>query len=480
MDTLGERAAAWVRRIRSLFSRRFDDELADEMRMHLDLRRQALIDDGMDPREAKCEARRLFGNPTVLRERSRDAWGFATVASFWRDLEFGARLLLRHPAQSGAIVLTIALGAGLNARFLAVNAVFFRSPDISNAHEVVRLDDGKPNAGLSYPDYVDYRDRAAAAVDLAAFGQVDVTVRLEGTDAPVVERAGIASGNFFDVLGVRPIHGRTFTGRDDLPPLGTAVVVLSEAYWARRFNRDPGVVGRSIELNRRPFTVIGVVPASFRGVDPPGGPPFVRGVWLPLWTLPLLDPGNRHLVGRTMGWGMQAVGRLHPGVSLDRTKAQIGAAGAMLDREFPGARHARTPWISPITDIDTRLFVGPVGLALAGAVPRHAARPAHRLGQRRRPVARAGERAQPRDCDPPVAWRWTAAYRAAVPDRGPPPVAGGHHARHARSLLGPASDRAIGLTAASCDFVRARRPRARLSLALAAMVAIATGLVPAL
>ncbi len=121
-----------------------------------------------------------------------------------------------------------------------------------------------------------------------------------------------------------------------------------------------------IELNRRPFTVIGVVPASFRGVDPPGGAPFVRGVWLSLWTLPLLGPGNRHLVGRTTGWGMQAVGRLRPGVSLDQTKAQIGAAGVTLDREFPGTRHARTPWISPITDIDTRLFAGPVGLALVG------------------------------------------------------------------------------------------------------------------
>ena len=149
MDTLGERAAAWGRRIRSLFSRRFDDELADEMRMHLELRRQTLIDGGMDPRDAEYEARRLFGNPTVFRERARDAWGFASVASFWRDLGFGARLLLRQPAQSGAIVLTIALGAGLNAAlFLAVNAVFFRPPDITDAHEVIRLDDGKPNAGL--------------------------------------------------------------------------------------------------------------------------------------------------------------------------------------------------------------------------------------------------------------------------------------------------------------------------------------------
>ena len=123
MDTLGERAAAWIRQVRSLFRRRFDDELADEMRMHLELRRQVLIDRGMDPRDAEYEARRLFGNPTVLRERSRDAWGFASVASFWRDLGFGARLLLRHPAQSGAIVLTIALGGGLNAAlFLGLRA----------------------------------------------------------------------------------------------------------------------------------------------------------------------------------------------------------------------------------------------------------------------------------------------------------------------------------------------------------------------
>jgi hypothetical protein len=246
MGTLGERATAWVRQIRSFFSRQFDDELADEMRMHQELRRQALIDGGMDPREAEYEARRLFGNPTLLRERSRDAWGFASMASFWRDLGFGARLLLRHPAQSGAIVLTIALGAGLNAAlFLAVNAVLLRPPDITRAHEVIRLDDGKPNAGLSYPDYVDYRDRAAAAIDLAAFGGVDVTIRLEEAGAQIAEsfRAGLASGNYFDVLGVRPIHGRTFTGREDLPSLGTAVVVLGEAYWARRFNRDPASWG---------------------------------------------------------------------------------------------------------------------------------------------------------------------------------------------------------------------------------------------
>ena len=137
------------------------------------------------------------------------------------------------------------------------------------------------------------------------------------------------------MLGVQPIHGRTFTGPEDLPPLGTAVVVLGEAYWARRFNRDPGVVGRTIQLNRRPFTVIGVVPASFRGVDPPGGPQFVRELWVPLWTLPLLKPGDRRLIERTTGWGLQAVGRLRAGVSLDQAKAQIGAASATIDREFP-------------------------------------------------------------------------------------------------------------------------------------------------
>ena len=140
--------------------------------MHIELRRQALVDDGMDPREAEAAARRSFGNVTSLRERARDERGLPSVASFLQDLRFGVRLMTRNWLHSAAIVATIALGAGLNgALFLVFNAAFLRPPDVAQASEVVRLDDGRPDSGLPYPDYVDYRDRAGAAIDLAAFSR---------------------------------------------------------------------------------------------------------------------------------------------------------------------------------------------------------------------------------------------------------------------------------------------------------------------
>ena len=337
--------------------------------MHIELRRQALVDNGMDPREADAAARRSFGNVTSLRERARDERGLPSVASFLQDLRFGVRLMARNWLHSAAIVITIAFGAGLNgALFLVFNAAFLRPPDVAQASEVVRLDDGQPDSGLPYPDYVDYRDRASAAIDLAAFGRIGVSVQIGRADARTAERvsSGLASGNFFDVLRVRPLYGRAFGGKDDLPPLGTPVVMLGEAYWTRRFNRDPSVVGQSIDINLQPFTIVGIVPGSFRGVEAAGsGKPFVPEMWVPLWSLPLLEPGDSKLVARTMWWGLQIIGRLRPGASLDQARAQVTTVAATLDREYPGQRRERAPWVGRVTDLDGRIFFGELGIVLA-------------------------------------------------------------------------------------------------------------------
>jgi hypothetical protein len=221
-------------------------------------------------------------------------------------------------------VLTIALGAGLNgALCLAINAAFLRPPDLAHAEEVVRVDDGRPGAGLTYPDYVDYRDRAARGVNLAAFAGLRLTARVPGGGAPHRVLSITVSGNYFDVLGARPLLGRTFTGAEDLPPLGTPVVVLGEDYWARRFNRDPDVIGKTIELNLRPFTIVGVVPAGFRGIEQPGSAPHRERIWIPLWTRPLVRPGDRLLLQRDAWWELQIAGRLlrgfhRPGAPGDR------------------------------------------------------------------------------------------------------------------------------------------------------------------
>jgi predicted permease len=192
-----------------------------------------------------------------------------------------------------------------------------------------------------------------------------VDIRHEGERDTSRASASLVSGNYFDVLQVRALHGRTFTGDDDLPPRGVPVAVLGEAYWTRRFSRDPSVVGRTIDLNFQPFTVIGVVPAAFRGVEPPDGLPYVRDIWVPLWNLPALQPGEIMLRGRTNWVGLQAIGRLRPGVTADQARAQIGAVAAALDREYPGQRNRRVPAVLPLTAFDPRTLRGEAGLLLA-------------------------------------------------------------------------------------------------------------------
>ncbi|MPY89112.1 MAG: hypothetical protein GEU99_14445 [Luteitalea sp.] len=234
-----------IRRLLSFFHRnRLDDQLSEEIQLHLELRRQALIDAGMSPAAAEYEARRQFGNATAIRERTRDQWGSPAVDAFFRDLGFAARMMAHSPGLSGVVILAIALGAGVNAAlFLLLDNMLLRTQDIPAANRVVWLDDGRPLLGPTYPDYVDYRDRASAAMDLAAYAMTEVAARPRADDERTSLRAVLASGNYFSVLQARPTLGRTFGPAEDLPPLGTASVVLGDAYWNRRFNRDPNVLG---------------------------------------------------------------------------------------------------------------------------------------------------------------------------------------------------------------------------------------------
>jgi putative ABC transport system permease protein len=351
MQTLLRRVSAWFRR------HRLDHDVAEEIQLHLELRRQALIDDGMAPAEADREARRQFGNVTVIRERTRAEWVSPAAAALVQDVRFGARVLTHNPGLSLVVVLTIALGAGVNAAlFLLLNNMLLRTPDIPGADRVVWLDDGKPLLGPTYPDYVDYRDRTDAFADLAAYAMWEVAARIDGVEQPISLRAVLASGNYFAVLRAQPAIGRPLGPADDRPPLGTPSVVLSDAMWTRRFNRDPGVLGRTIEINFKPFIIVGVMPRSFTGARAPNGNPFVPDVWLPLWCVPSLEPGATRLVQRTAWWGLQSIGRLRDDVSIAQARTQVSAVAAALDREYPGQRWTRAPWVSAVTAIDPRVL----------------------------------------------------------------------------------------------------------------------------
>jgi predicted permease len=363
-----------IRRLRAFLRRdRLDDELAEEIGTHIQLRQRALIEQGWPEAEAAAEARRQFGNVTAVREQSRDHWGSALLTALGQDVRFGVRMIARTPALSAAVVLTIAFGAGLNgAVFLQLNDLFLRPPDLPNADTLVWLDDAS-----TYPDYVDYRDRVPA-IDLAIFGGGSRTAKpapaegfrgaTGGSDAAPLSIV-FASGNFFRVLQTPAALGRTFEPSEDRPPLGTAVAVLSHAYWTRQFNRSPEVLGRTIDLNGKPFAIVGVMPPGFSGARPPGSLAFTPDVWVPIWCHPLLEPGSTFLQGRTMWWGLQPIGRLREGATLAAARGQLAAVAAALDREYPGQRAMRAPWTWRSTDFDTRALRGQEAatLGVAGA-----------------------------------------------------------------------------------------------------------------
>ncbi len=215
----------WLRRLLArLRRRRLDDDLAEEIQLHLEQRRQSLIDGGMDPRLAEREARRLFGNQTVITERARESWTIPGLSSVAQDVRYAARVARRSPGYAAAVIITIALGTALNgAVFVVINAFMLRPPEVVDIDRVVRLDDGRRALGPTYPDYVDYRERVADAMELAAYAGIRLDARIDSAhESRERVTAVLASGNYFDVLNVRASVGRTFDGRADLPPLGTA------------------------------------------------------------------------------------------------------------------------------------------------------------------------------------------------------------------------------------------------------------------
>lgn len=351
---------------------RLDDDFAEEILEHMALRRDALIEAGLDPRNAEREARRLFGNQTVITERARELWTVPLLSSLALDLRFAFRLLVRNPLHTAVVIGMIAIGTALNgAVFVMMDAALLRVPDVPQVEQVVRLDDGEPAVGVTYPDYVDYRDRTSSALDIAAFAAMRVNARLDRAGDSLDERvtALLASGNYFDVLKVAALRGRIFDGTFDLPPAGTAVAVLGETYWERRFNRDENVLGTTITLNHQPFTIIGIIPASFRGVELFGASnPAVRELYVPLWSRPLLGPAETPFVERTTWWGLQTIGRLRPGVGIAQARQEVATAAAALDREYPGARDRRAPRVTPVSKFDVAQLRGEPGLLAAAAV----------------------------------------------------------------------------------------------------------------
>ncbi len=254
-----------------------------------------------------------------------------------QDLRYAMRTLMRAPAFTTVVVLTLALGIGANtAIFSLINEVLLRPLPIEDPDRVLRVYTSDFSSGVygtsSYPDYVDFRDQSDAIADLAAFafsGPVNLSVGETAERVPSV----LVSGNYFRVLGVAPAAGRLFLPDDDITVGAHPVAVISFGTWQRRFGGDPAAVGRSIAINGNPFTVVGVLPEKFTGVQVGSFPE----VWLPITMYGQALPffAGRPILDARGGRWLYTVGRLEPGATVAQSQTEVSAIMARLAEEYP-------------------------------------------------------------------------------------------------------------------------------------------------
>jgi putative ABC transport system permease protein len=306
-----------------------------EVEAHLQLEADRLRAEGATEEEARAAARRAFGNVTRARERffERGRWGWWDQLS--RDVRFGLRTLRSNPGFTAIAVLTLALGIGANSTIFSwINATLLDPvPGATGTDRIVSVTRGGTvdAAGeFSYPDYVDLRDRSRSFSGLIAFDTRPVD--LTGTGKPLRVWGTVASANYFDVLGVHLLLGRGFTAAEGLKPEGAPVVVLGYPLWQTRFGGDPSIIGRTININRHPFTVIGVAPAAFQG----SLTGLRTDLWVPLMMERELVSSADRLHDRGSNW-LMSQGRLAPGVSPEQARQELNLLMQQLVQQFPDA-----------------------------------------------------------------------------------------------------------------------------------------------
>ena len=310
--------------------RKLYDDLSEEMRLHVEERAEQLAREGMSPEEAAREARRAFGNRTLIEERSRAVWQWPTLESIWSDVRFALRVLRRSPGFAAVAILTLALAIGANAVvFSILNGLILRPLNVPEGQSLYAIQRGSETYIVqSYPDYLDLRDRNRSFDALAAYTILQAGLDT-GKDPSHVWLYGV-SGNYFDALGIEPYLGRFLHASDERGPNSAPYIVLSWAYWHSHFQDDRGVVGRTVRLNKHPFTVIGVAQPRFHGTLVFTSP----DLFVPLVNQQQLD-GSTDLNARGNRWVFEVLGHLKAGVTPEQAAQDLSAIGAGLHRAYP-------------------------------------------------------------------------------------------------------------------------------------------------
>jgi predicted permease len=309
--------------------RKFNEDLSEEIRLHIEEHTEQLMSDGMSAEEAAREARRAFGNRTLLEERSREVWQWPTLESIGADLRFAVRQLRRSPGFAVIAIATLTLAIGANAVVFGVlNALILRPLNVPQAESLFIIQHGSDIGSHSYPDYLDLRQRNRSFDDMAAWAISQAGLDTGKDPSNVWEYE--TSGNYFDALRIQPYLGRFFHDSDEHGPNSAPYIVLSYAYWHSHFQDDRGVVGRVVRLNKHPITILGVAPPGFQGTVLF----FASDIFVPIVNHVQLS-GEKILNARADHWMFELVGHLKPGVTPAQATADLNSVDSYLKRSYP-------------------------------------------------------------------------------------------------------------------------------------------------
>ena len=344
-------------RLRSILRfTRVEQELDEELQFHLEHKIEEGIAQGLSPKEARYAALRAMDGLEQRKEEMRDMRRIHWLTDFLDDARYAIRSLRRTPGLTAFVVITLALGIGMTSgTFSMVDALIFRPypvPHPSNVVTLVSTTHDSSFEDFSYREYLDIRDKTKSYDGVIAHADMEaVGFSAEPGATPRVRGGMMVSGNYFHVLGVEPRLGRGFREDEDQVPGRDAVVVLGPDFWKHEFASDPSVVGRTIRLNGRDFTVIGVAPDTFPGMQLFAHPDF----YMPLAMARVFSTNRqKNFFEDRDDRELSVKARLKPGTTLEQAQNEIAVLAKNFEREYPKANRSRGAAVHTQFEMRTR------------------------------------------------------------------------------------------------------------------------------
>jgi len=318
---------SWLRRLGSSFrKRKLEDQLDDELQFHIGMRTEEFIAAGLAPEDARYRAQRLFGNQLLIKERTREMDTLGRLDSFWQDLAYAARTLRRSPGLVVVVVLSLALGIGANSTIFSVmNTIMYRPLPYEQPDRLMVIwetEQGRPDSRMPPPiaEVVDWKKQSHVFEDIALTSTPEGNA-LGGNGEAEMAHAQFVTPSFFHLLRTSPALGRVFETSEvhDL----NQTVVLSDAFWKRRFHGDPKVLGKVLHISGVVSTIAGVMPPGFGSFY---GDPL--DVWVPI------NPESPRYSERKDHW-LMAIGRLKPGASIKEAQVEMDVIARRLEQAYP-------------------------------------------------------------------------------------------------------------------------------------------------